>query len=102
MRPAWRCRNCAAPWPCGQAKLDLLDEFAGHSLARAVYLATMLEDAVADLRLLGREPDRAVLTARFLRWSREAERARRRADLSTTEVLDSCGAERTETVHDPR
>ncbi|MFG1871447.1 hypothetical protein [Micromonospora arborensis] len=68
MRPAWLCRNCAAPWPCAPARLRLSTEFYGHSIALAFYLAANLQDAVDDLYSLGVRPEPQALHARFLGW----------------------------------
>jgi hypothetical protein len=68
MRPAWLCRNCAAPWPCAPAQLHLATEFYGHSIALAFYLAANMQDAVDDLYSIGVRPDPRALHARFLGW----------------------------------
>jgi hypothetical protein len=68
MRPAWRCRVCAAPWPCPAAQLDLSNEFRGHAVALAFYLATSMYEAMDDMYRLGVRPDPAALRARFLGW----------------------------------
>lgn len=68
MRPAWLCRNCAAPWPCAPAQLHLATEFYGHSIALAFYLAANMQDAIHDLYSVGLHPDPRALHARFLGW----------------------------------
>lgn len=77
MRPAWLCRNCAAPWPCGPAQLDLVAEFYGHSIALAFYLASSMQEAVDDMYGLGGRPDLVVMHTRFLGWLSLARRSRR-------------------------
>ncbi|MFI1196297.1 hypothetical protein ACH4T9_24025 [Micromonospora sp. NPDC020750] len=68
MRPAWLCRSCAAPWPCSPARLALLAEFRGHSIALAFYLAASMYEARDDMRRLGASPAPGVLHTRFLGW----------------------------------
>ncbi|MGW4678419.1 hypothetical protein ACWEOS_08145 [Micromonospora taraxaci] len=77
MRPAWLCRNCAAPWPCGRARLDLAAEFYGHSIALAFYLAASMQEAIDDVYGLGLRPNPAALHARFLGWLSLARRPHR-------------------------
>ncbi|RIV40815.1 flavin reductase [Micromonospora radicis] len=66
MRPLWRCRNCGAEWPCQPAKLSLLVEYRGDRTALLIYLASLLEDARAQLAQLSPEQD---LRERFLSWA---------------------------------
>jgi hypothetical protein len=72
VRPIWLCRVCAAPWPCGPARLALTHEYADDRIGLTVYLASLLDEASADLHRLnpqpGPEPDD--LYARFVRWAR--------------------------------
>ncbi|MFG2052332.1 hypothetical protein ACGFIW_33480 [Micromonospora sp. NPDC048935] len=77
MRPAWLCRNCAAPWPCGPARLDLAAEFYGHSIALAFYLAASMHEAIDDAYGLGLCPDLPAMHARFLGWLSRARRPER-------------------------
>lgn len=77
MRPAWLCRNCAAPWPCNPAQLHLATEFYGHSIALAFYMASNLQDATDDLYALGARPDVRALHLRFLGWLSISRRPRR-------------------------
>ncbi|MGN9805973.1 hypothetical protein [Micromonospora sp. L32] len=70
-RPAWRCRVCAAPWPCPAAKLGLRIEYADDPVALSVHLCGLLHDAAGDwLRLHPRPADPAELFARFVGWTR--------------------------------
>ncbi|MEQ4306338.1 hypothetical protein ABNF97_34025 [Plantactinospora sp. B6F1] len=70
MRPLWLCRTCGQPWPCGQAKLDLLAEYQGSRVSLCLYLAALLCDAIDDLHQLN--PSVTGTTAdlfdRFLGW----------------------------------
>ncbi|MFI7521542.1 hypothetical protein [Micromonospora globbae] len=80
-RPAWRCRVCAAPWPCQPAKLALRVEYAHDPVGLSVYLCVLLHEAAGDwLRLRPQPPDPAELFARFVAWTRpvgaDAERGR--------------------------
>ncbi|MEU8375486.1 hypothetical protein AB0C22_20475 [Micromonospora sp. NPDC048894] len=70
LRPLWLCRVCAAPWPCGAARLTLVSEYAHDRVALNIYLCTVLHDAAADLYRLYPDtgPDPATLFARFLAW----------------------------------
>ncbi|MEU1363776.1 hypothetical protein ABZ356_28480 [Micromonospora zamorensis] len=77
MRPAWLCRNCAAPWPCGPARLDLAAEFDGHSIALAFYLAASMHEAIDDVHGLVLRPNLPAMHARFLGWLSLARRSRR-------------------------
>ncbi|MBY8870970.1 hypothetical protein K7640_03820 [Micromonospora sp. PLK6-60] len=70
-RPTWRCRVCAAPWPCQPAKLALRADYADDRPGLAVYLCTLLHDAVADrLRVRPDEVNPAEFFARFIGWTR--------------------------------
>ncbi|SCG61140.1 hypothetical protein GA0070609_3690 [Micromonospora echinaurantiaca] len=81
-RPAWRCRACAAPWPCQPAKLALRVEYAHDPVGLSVYLCVLLHEAAADwLRLRPRPPDPAELFARFVGWTRPVGAAAERGRL---------------------
>ncbi|SCL33708.1 hypothetical protein GA0074692_3639 [Micromonospora pallida] len=70
-RPAWRCRVCAAPWPCQPAKLGLRIQYAGNTVALMLYLCALLHDAIEDR--LGTSPgdvDPTGLFSRFVGWAR--------------------------------
>ncbi|MFI2711734.1 hypothetical protein ACH495_16545 [Micromonospora sp. NPDC018662] len=70
-RPAWRCRACAAPWPCPPAKLRLRREYAHDHAGLAVYLCVLMHDAIADALHLDLGPiDPAEYFARFIGWTR--------------------------------
>ncbi|WP_432957386.1 hypothetical protein [Micromonospora haikouensis] len=70
-RPTWRCRVCAAPWPCQPAKLCLRAEYARDRVGLAIYLCVLMHDAIADrLRTRPEEMDPADYFARFIGWTR--------------------------------
>lgn len=73
VRPIWLCARCGAPWPCGTAKLALLDEYRDNKTALTMYLVMQMEEARKSLAKLdsGKEPDD--LTDRFLNWTRTRE-----------------------------
>jgi hypothetical protein len=78
-RPLWLCRACAHPWPCGQAKLDLLREFAADTSRLRVHLTDQMHAALTDLHALNphQMPSPADIFARFLAWA--APRSSRRS-----------------------
>ncbi|TDC85426.1 flavin reductase [Micromonospora sp. KC606] len=69
LRPTWLCRVDAHPWPCGAAKLALLDHYREHPAELVAHLDALRETAHHDLTDLdgGREPN---LTDRFVTWAR--------------------------------
>ncbi|MFC6016818.1 hypothetical protein ACFP2T_11445 [Plantactinospora solaniradicis] len=69
-RPSWRCRACAAAWPCQTARETLLTEYADNRVGLSVYLCATLYDATADLHTLGRDdrPTPRELYGRFIGW----------------------------------
>lgn len=71
-RPLWLCRACAAEWPCLTARTLLVIEYVVDPVGLSVYLASMLQVAMADHRRLSREPgpDPARMYARFLGWAK--------------------------------
>ncbi|MEV0725637.1 flavin reductase [Micromonospora purpureochromogenes] len=72
LRPLWICTACAHPWPCGQARLRLVEEYAGQRRHLAVDLADLLREATADLtRICPRPPDPVAIYGRFLGWLRQ-------------------------------
>ncbi|WP_093402046.1 hypothetical protein [Micromonospora sediminimaris] len=70
IRPLWLCRRCGHPWPCGAAKVALLEEYRESPVSLFLYLASCLHDAIEDLRQL--HPSDTGSTAdvfdRFLGW----------------------------------
>lgn len=47
-RPSWRCRVCAAPWPCQPAKRGLRIDYADNRVGLVLYLSALLHDAIDD------------------------------------------------------
>ncbi|MDG4829083.1 hypothetical protein O7627_07165 [Solwaraspora sp. WMMD1047] len=78
-RPLWLCRRCAQPWPCGEARLALLHEYADDPARLRIYLTSCMHDALADLLKLNPEtaPTAETTFTRFLAWT--APRAARDA-----------------------
>ncbi|MFC8848810.1 MULTISPECIES: flavin reductase [unclassified Micromonospora] len=70
VRPIWLCRACGHPWPCGAARLTLLVEYRGNRTALLIYLATLQEEATAQLTELTPATPPVNLTDRFLSWAR--------------------------------
>lgn len=72
IRPLWLCRACAAPWPCGAARLALRAQYAGDQPSLLVYLATVFAEATGHL--VGFDPAAApapeAIFARFVGWAR--------------------------------
>ncbi|WP_433535216.1 flavin reductase [Micromonospora sp. CA-249363] len=65
-RPSWRCRVCGAAWPCSPARLALLGEYRENRTGLLIYLATLLDEATANLP----STDPESLNNRFLTWAR--------------------------------
>ena len=68
-RPAWDCRVCRQPWPCANAKSDLLQEFRSFPSVLTIYMSAQMYDALGDLTSRG-EPTPPDLYERFLSWAR--------------------------------
>ena len=75
MRPLWRCRVCAGPWPCQPARLLLLMEYRRDRVGLSVHMATCLFDATADLMTLNPNPGPSPeeLFERFVGWTARRE-----------------------------
>ncbi|WP_329105470.1 hypothetical protein OG792_32725 [Micromonospora sp. NBC_01699] len=62
----------AYPWPCADARLNLLAGFHGRLLALNLYLAPLFVEALTDLSAvapdLGDPPDPRVIFERFMGW----------------------------------
>ena len=69
-RPGWDCRVCRQPWPCDNAKTNLLTEFRGFPSVLAIYLSGKMYDALGDLTSDGM-PTPPDLYERFLSWARD-------------------------------
>jgi hypothetical protein len=66
-RPSWDCLVCDRSWPCANAKSDLAAQYARFPAGLAIYMASVMYDAVEDLTATG-EPTPADLYERFLAW----------------------------------
>ncbi|AGZ44268.1 hypothetical protein [Actinoplanes friuliensis] len=66
-RPSWDCLVCECSWPCVNAKEDLASQYARFPAGLAIYMASVMYDAVEDLTATG-EPSPADLYERFLAW----------------------------------
>ena len=72
VRPLWLCRTCAAPWPCGPARLALLQRYHGDRVGLALHLTGAYREALRDLTTLNPYdgPTPADIYRRFLGWPR--------------------------------
>ncbi|MFC5924048.1 flavin reductase [Micromonospora vulcania] len=68
-RPTWRCGACGIAWPCSPAKLRLLAVYRLDRPALLVHLATLRDQATADLTALNPSAPPADLTGRFTGWA---------------------------------
>jgi hypothetical protein len=66
-RPSWDCLVCDHSGPCANAKSDLAGQYARFPAGLAIYMASVLYEAVEDLTATG-EPTPADLYERFLAW----------------------------------
>ncbi|MEV0722587.1 flavin reductase [Micromonospora purpureochromogenes] len=69
LRPLWRCRNCAAEWPCQPARLALLVEYRDDRTGLLVYPGGLMVEASDQLGRLHSQT-RLDVTERFLAWAR--------------------------------
>lgn len=68
-RPSWDCLACGQPWPCAQAKDELLHEFRRYPSSLTVYMSSYMCEALDDLTAHGEAPP-PDLFERFLSWVR--------------------------------
>jgi hypothetical protein len=68
-RPHWRCRVCARPWPCPDARASLLHEYRAYPSLLKIYLAAQMYEALDDFTAHGEVPP-LDLYDRFLIWAR--------------------------------
>lgn len=61
--PTWDCRSCSEPWPCAQARQELVLDLGWVRVS--IYLAVMMERAAGDLQ--GVYPHQ--LWNRFIEWT---------------------------------
>ncbi|MFI5936987.1 hypothetical protein [Actinoplanes sp. NPDC051494] len=66
-RPSWDCLVCECPWPCVNAKEELMKQYDRYPANLAIYMASTMYDAVEDLTATG-APTPADLYERFLSW----------------------------------
>ncbi|MFI6763180.1 hypothetical protein ACIBF5_29020 [Micromonospora sp. NPDC050417] len=85
LRPLWICRVDACPWPCPDARLNLLASYYPHRrLELYLYLGAQFVTALAELDAvvvpLGTQPDPHGLHSRILGWvaAHDATRRQRR------------------------
>jgi hypothetical protein len=67
VRPSWDCAACGQPWPCPNAKEDMLREFGEFHSVLTIFMATQMYEAFDDLTAHGAvaPPE---LYERFLSW----------------------------------
>ncbi|MCA2215172.1 flavin reductase [Wangella sp. NEAU-J3] len=63
-RPAWDCRVCRMPWPCADARRDLLAEFLDLPSSLIIHLSGRMAEAAED------DVAQDCLHDRFLSWAR--------------------------------
>lgn len=70
LRPLWLCRTRVTPWPCEEARRQLLAAYAGSPTMLGLYLVTMMIEADRQLTTLHpyTAPPFAVLYDRFMGW----------------------------------
>ncbi|GAA0550320.1 hypothetical protein GCM10010172_35470 [Paractinoplanes ferrugineus] len=68
-RPSWNCRVCGRPWPCANARANMLAEFRTFPTVLAIYLSAQMYDALGDIQARG-EPAPPDLYERFVSWAR--------------------------------
>lgn len=72
LRPFWICRTDARPWPCPDARLNLLRVYGERRLELYLYLGAQFVHALAELDGIaaqaGGGPEPGALHARILGW----------------------------------
>ena len=71
VRPSWDCSACGLPWPCPNAKEELLIEFREFPSVLVIYMSAQMTDAFDDLTAYGNIPP-PDLYDRFLSWIHRA------------------------------
>lgn len=66
-RPTWDCLACGHPWPCANAKADLVSEFRRFPSVLAIYMSAQMSDALRDLATHGTTAP-SDLNERFIAW----------------------------------
>ncbi|MET8083979.1 flavin reductase [Micromonospora sp. NPDC005237] len=69
LRPSWRCPACGILWPCSAAKLRLLGRYREDRPGLLAYLASLQEEAKADLTKLNPDTKLPDLAPRFVAWA---------------------------------
>lgn len=71
LRPSFDCASCGRPWPCANARSDLIEQYQGWPTGLGLYMASCLYEAIEVCRAnVGLLP--ADLFERFLGWVRPA------------------------------
>jgi hypothetical protein len=65
--PDWDCVACTQPWPCAQAKEELLVEFKRFPSSLTIYMSAYLSQAIEDYGAHGKMPP-PDLWDRFIGW----------------------------------
>ena len=71
VRPSWDCVACGQPWPCANAKEELLTEFRNFPSVLAIYMSAQLTEAFDDLSATSGHPP-PDLYDRFIAWIHRA------------------------------
>lgn len=66
IRPAWTCSACGQDWPCAPGRDQLGQEYGDQRVNLAVYMATQLGHAAAELP----RATPTQLYERFIAWTR--------------------------------
>ncbi|MDG4809679.1 flavin reductase [Micromonospora sp. WMMD1120] len=73
VRPFWFCACCVRPWPCADAKAELVADYSEEPKLLGVDMADCLTEAGRDLaELYWTAPDPVEMYGRFLGWIKEA------------------------------
>jgi hypothetical protein len=81
VRPFWFCASCVRPWPCEQAKVELVADYSDEPKLLGVDMADCLTEASRDLTdLYWTAPDPVEHYGRFLGWVKQALAAHRPRD----------------------
>lgn len=84
MRPMWRCRVCAAPWPCQPARISLLNQYNRRLVDLCQYLAGQYLKAIEDLIRVNPNHLPSNLHLRFLGWPTRTVHQRTHHQVSLT------------------
>lgn len=86
IRPIWLCRSCGAPWPCGPARISIINEFRHETSGLSIHLVGALFEDTKDLYKLNPQPgpDIVELFVRFVGWAAGAKRVKGAGGCSRT------------------